>query len=523
MSQYPQHPHYSAPGRPGQPGNPGQWHPGPPQGYGPPVPPPAKGNKGARWVIVAVVVAVVVAAGAGGAWFWLRAGGAGEGLAAEAGTQLTRTVEEYFPEDWKPEGEEIAMAVGSWVDGRWWTDDHLVREMPGEVVAYKISDGSVAWRIPVAGNGSCRSSREMTPEGHVAVLRGDGMGRKAVKGCHQLTLVDITAGKELWTVELDQVGGEYANSLSQPVISGGLVHVSNGKGSQTRGLADGSPSDLKAEPTGCAATDHLGVDGVLVSWLRCRSGDEILWVLAGYDENVKPLWGWLHPEKGRKPALTGVLSVDPLTVVVYNGTKGQDIWRVEPGKGTPDAPGTHRVLLSIIAGENISLPCPTYGRSTGPSVCTAVVVGDDVLYLQSNPNGPSSRFHGIVAVDLDTGAERWHARAEGELSLSAITVDDGKLIAFQAQADLSLAKDLGHESPGVVVTVDPGNGGLTALAALPLVERGQTLETLVERGEYGTDTIEWHDGTLAILAPAVVVTSEGVGGGPGSFAGLVYS
>jgi hypothetical protein len=215
-----------------------------------------------------------------------------------------------------------------------------------------------------------------------------------------------------------------------------------------------------------------------------------------------------------------VLSLDPLVVVV-DKKGGQEIWRVKPGNGTPESPGTHSVVIS--SGEKIGQPCLGGGNSAALTVCNTVVVGDGVVYLQSNPSGISSRVHGIIAVDLETGKERWHARAEGRLSLSAITVDDGRLIAYQAQANLTVAKELGYESPGVVVAVDPGNGSLTALASLPQVEAGKQWETLVELGEYGTDTIEWHDGTLAILAPAVVVTRKGSGGGPGSFASLVYS
>jgi outer membrane protein assembly factor BamB len=317
---------------------------------------------------------------------------------------------------------------------------------------------------------------------------------------------------------VDEVGGEFPSSGSYPVIAGGLVHVASKWGAQSRAIADGSPSEQKAEPQGCTAQDYLGVDGVLVAWLRCKAGDEVLWILAGYDENVKPLWGWIHPERTpQRPELQSVLSVDPLLVVFSPDRTRQEIWRVEPGIGSPDEPGTHSVVTT--SSEKVGRPCLGADQGLGLSVCAQVVVGDGVVYLRSllDANG---RRKGIIAVDIGTGAERWHARADGELSLSPLRVDEeGRLIAYQAQSELGAEQ----ETPGVVVALDPGNGSLTALAALPMIEGGAEWEFVVENTDLGPNILEWRDGRLAFVVETVTVTKEDGGGGAGSLATLVFS
>ena len=90
-------------------------------------------------------------------------------------------------------------------------------------------------------------------------------------------------------------------------------------------------------------------------------------------------------------------------------------------------------------------------------------------------------------------------------------VDDGRLIAYQAQTD---------ESTGVVVALDPENGNPTPLAALP--PEDPNTAGVLENNDF-LEGLEWHDGRLAFLSLAVIVTRENGGGGAGSMATFVYS
>jgi outer membrane protein assembly factor BamB len=464
----------------------------------------------------------VVAAAAGGVWYWQRGGGSGAGgIAAEAGARLTLKLEDRFPEDWKPHEHAIEYSVGAHVEGRWWTEGHLVREMSDEVIAYDLANGSETWRVPVPGNGFCRASREMSPEGYVAIMRGDGFPSARGKGCHQLTLVDINAGKEVWTVELDPIAKKFPTAAAWPVIANGMVHV----GGQGRALADGSlalrPSREAANGGICDPADFYGVSGVLLAWQECIGGgrNERERALIAFGEDMKPAWKWNFPKEARDTKVLTVLSVDPLLVVVSKDRVNQEVWRVEPSTGEPDKPGKHSVVAT--SGGDIGMPC--MGGSGGLGPCSQVVVGDGVVYLQTRLEENGRQF-GVVAIDVATGKERWRARADGELSLSPFQVDeDGRLIAYQAQADTSVAKDLGYESPGVVVALDPGSGSLTALAALPQAKGKAAWENVLENTDLDANDLDWYDGHLVIRSPAIVVTKEGGGGGANSMATLIYS
>lgn len=463
--------------------------------------------------MIAVVVVVVALAAGGGVWFWQQSGDGGGGggdLAAGADTQLTLTMEEKIPDDWTPEGDEVEMSVGSWIEGRWWTDKHLVREMPDEVVAYDPATGEAAWRLPLEGNGSCPSSREVTSEGYVAILRGDGMGSKAEKGCHQLTMVDITQGKEVWTVELEKMNPNQLVGITPiPVILGDYVHLATGDGGVHLSVADGSPTQMTLVGN-CEPAAYQAIDETLISWMSCVNKErKPFYALLGWTGEMREIaWGWRHPEGGKKPVVARVLSLEPLVVVSDTRTE-QEIWRVQPGKGTVDDPGEHTVLVP--SDPKISRPCPA---STNLTQCDHVLVGDGVLYLRERLD-ENGRQHGIVAVDMETGDQRWTARAEGEASLCLIDLDEnGRPILFQPQEG---------DAAAAVVAADPKTGDLTALAGLPKVETGATGQNMVSNGDHGTGLLTWHDGTLGLLTSAVVVTKEGGGGGAGSLASLVYS
>lgn len=326
--------------------------------------------------------------------------------AAEADTQLTLTLQDTVPEDWEPEGDEVAMSAGSLIDGRWWTDQHLVREMPDEIVAYDRTTGEVAWRVPVEGSGSCRSSQEVTPAGYVAVLRGDGMGSKAEKGCHQLTVVDIAKGKEVWTVELEKMKPTAKTVGGISVIAGGYVHVVTGRGGAHHAIADGSPAEMTLVGN-CEPLAYQAIQETLISWMQCVNDDrEPFRAMLGWEGEMRQIaWGGRHPTGEKDPVVARVLSLDPLLVVSDTRT-AQEIWRV--------------------------------------------------LRRRFDENG---RRNGVVAVDTETGDQRWTASADGEATLCLVDLDEnGGPLLYQPQTD---------DSPAVVLTADPKTGDLTALAGLP--------------------------------------------------------
>lgn len=353
---YPRH------GVPGQ----AQGYPGPPgpawSGY-PPVPPPggAKPKRTGRVVAIVIVAVLLMAGAAGSVWYWQSGGDSGDsgGLAAEADQQLDLLVEEMYPEDWKPVGYDIEMTVGAWLDGHWWTEGHLVREMPEEVVAYDLADGSVAWRVPVPGNGFCRASHEQTADGLVVLLSGD-----EVDVCTRITAIDITTGTAVWSKDLPPLPGGagqgdlFPTAGQHPVIVGDNVYVSTKRGGQFFSVRDGSQPQ-QYTPGSCFTTGFRAFGDTLLSWRDCLGSEEQNLPgrhLTAFDRDQKPLWRWMFPEDETELELNGVLSVDPLVVVVQS--RGwSEVWQVEPGSDAPDDPGEHSVLVPESKMAEFMSPC----------------------------------------------------------------------------------------------------------------------------------------------------------------------
>lgn len=466
-------------------------------------------KKSKRGAVIAVVAVVLAAAAGGGAWWWLG-GGADEaadgGFAEKADTQLSTLLEERYPDDWKPDVSETHMTLGSHLDGRWLTEQHLVREMWNEVVAYDLADGSVAWRVPVPGNGACSASRDASPDGFVAIMRGEPIGATGPKPCDQLTLVDINAGKEVWTIKLEPDGANKHTVANRPVVWGEYVFVATESGGFRYGIADGAPAGRGSGS--CVGNDYATSGDTLMIWEKCPDG----WVLVGYGPDLTMRWLWKYPEEDARLA---VLSADPLIVVVTSRSNhGQQVWRVEPG--SPDDPGEHTVLVRM---EQRSLAPKPPCASTGEKVsilaeCTEAVVGDGVLYLEYALD-ENYRKKGIMALDLESGEERWRAEAGGELTLEPVSVDeDGRLIAFQSQSPDGDAR-------AAVVAIDSGTGNITPVAGLPSGQESGLTGLLANTSLTGD--IMWRDGIFVIATPGVVVADPGMGGGPGSPATVIYS
>jgi outer membrane protein assembly factor BamB len=362
----------------------------------------------------------------------------------------------------------------------------------------------------VPGNGNCRASLEQSANGYVVLLGGDEWGV-----CTRLTAVDLTAGTAAWTRDIAPIdGGAGKRDLlpagkHRPVVVGDNVYVATEQGGQMFSVLDGS-QPTPHTPSSCFTTAFLAIADTLLAKRDCASStteDRPGLHLAAFDSAQNPLWRWVLPEDETELELNGVLSVDPLVVVV-DSDDATEVWRVEPGSAAGDDPGQHTVLASTTGVGEFMRPC---GYQTTPlEPCPRALVGDGVLYLQSilDENGQQK---GMLALDLTTGEELWHARPDGELSIAPLGLDEnGRLVALQFQSP---------EQRGVVVSVAPADGSLTPLVGLPPRDQlsSDGTRNLVENSDLDEE-LSWHDGHLAFLNLAPEVTSAA-----GSPATVVYT
>jgi outer membrane protein assembly factor BamB len=483
---------------------------GPPQGPPPGMPQQPKGSKRAAVIIVA---AVALVAAAGGFWFFTRDGGSDTG----------------GDEDYNAAVEELGAAEVSWqvshtdlpstfrADDYWVTDEHLVRRLPGRVVAYDLESGDEAWEFALDGpkEDECSSSREVS-NNRVALLRrtgGDG------DVCAKLTVLDISTGKEVLTTEfptpeapskdkgLDETPPAPIRA-DTPVMFGERVVVP-GEHVRVVDLASGAEVQTPVSGGGCAMRLSGVFADVMLADMLCGKSERT-GVLRAFDANFNLLWEWKLPENetGDPLPVLGVLSVDPLVVEVGFSGHQPKLMRVDPTSG--DA-----VQLSDYGDERgtYSLACNGFGLGN----CLQAKVVDNKLVLmtavesvspgsEDAASGAQSTDHRneLVAFDLDSGEEAWRTGVKAGQVLSVVPTPDAELVAFQA-ANLNGGKAILH-------SVDPGTGKLEPLVPIgPKAHENDKLSMYVTAYGFGGDNSRavWRDGVFVLFASVLRDEDEG--------------
>ncbi|MEI8413034.1 MULTISPECIES: hypothetical protein [unclassified Kribbella] len=477
---------------------PGQQMPGQPMPWPPPGPGHRKPKSKAGLVLVALVLVVLLIGAAGGGMYYFQLGPFGSKISADR--KLEYVLQERFAANYRPtEGSDI-------LTGHWWTDKYLVRSMPNQIVAYDLANGSTAYTVDTPNHGLCKASGQQSSKGYIAVLRGT-----RTQGCRQVTVVDITNGKVVWSKNLppagaprpDLAGASYFPRLShEPAILGDRLYIPTEKGTHILKVSDGSTIGTPPDPKeGKCYTTYVDViDTTGFAYRNCsRHGGREGLHLTAFNPAGKPIYQWKLPVVGKRPwMLAGVLSANPLVVRAYNQQQSQ-IWRVDPKTGK------HNVVVDlyrISRGPAPGDPCAIAG-SDGLYDCPGQLVANDVLYLQHRL-GASTRStelrQGIAAYDVRSGKQLWLREwGEDHDVTPPIGVDgDGAPVVYL----LPKEKD-----PGAVVRVDPANSGkMTAIATLPKAKRPDS-RSLIASPEPGG--LAWHNNRLAFLRIQINVKDAG--------------
>jgi outer membrane protein assembly factor BamB len=503
----------------------GSYGPPPPPGYGPPPgwagppqgPPPQP--KGSKRVAVIIVAAVALVAAAGGFWFFTRDGSGGQGTGDK---------------DYDAAAESLGVAEVTWqvshaelpptfrADDHWVTDEHLVRRLPGRVVAYDLKSGEEAWEFALDGpsEDECHSSRGIS-NNRVALLRrtgGDG------DVCDKLTALDISTGKEVFSTEFPTPEAPSKNKdpdetppapnrADVPVMFGERVVV---PGEHVRVVDLTSGAEVQTPISGGACEmRRSGVFGdVLLADVRCDVDPKgsVEWAgrLRAFDGNFNLLWEWELPknESGDPLEVLGVLSVDPPVIELGFSGHQPKLMRVDPASG--DA-----VQLSDYGDAR-----DTYWQAcdgSGLDNCLAAKVVDNKLVLATtmksvNPGdedaapGAESTDHRneLVAFDLGTGKEVWRTGIVAGRVLSLVPTPDAELVTFQA-ANLSGGRAIVH-------SVDPGTGKLKPLMPIgPKAHENDQLIKYVTAAGFGGQNSRavWRDGVLILFSSFVRNEDEG--------------
>jgi outer membrane protein assembly factor BamB len=442
----------------------------------PPAPAGAPPRRPSRLVLLVTVVALLVGVAVGG-WLVLS------GSSPLAGTRAEQ--------DWAAATDEVGAARELWrvpqgnapqaqgVDDHWVTDTHLVRRLPGRVAAYDLATGAVAWEFPLSGPeiDNCPSSQQQL-RNRVALLRAGGDGENE---CGSVTVLDISTGAEVFTIELPPIERKNVAVGDVPVMFGGFVLVGSEAGGHLINADTGERVPV-ADEGQCREDAYAVVGDHLLAKVSCRprlGSDLALSGLRAYDADLKELWSWKAPTEGDGEPLEikNVHSVEPLVVELYRKSADSlEFLRVDRETGE-----SVTLLTQAFVSRDNAYYAPCDGR--GIAHCEDARIADGKLILTTVPEKIDPRADGsylgmgnteyrseLVALDLGTGKEVWRTGIVEGRALSLVATTDGSVAAYQSANN--------NDVPGLLMAVDAATGALSPL--LPIGEEAHADEGLVE-------------------------------------------
>ncbi|MEV7064800.1 PQQ-binding-like beta-propeller repeat protein [Streptomyces collinus] len=477
-------------GQPGY-GQPGYGQPGFGQqpGYGYPqqaMPhPPQAGQPGGgkklnaqMLIIVAAVVAIALIIGGG---VWYASSGKDEGKQNDTAGQSggtggtdddnggTTSGKEKAPSDpsakvlFQVPAPEVKNDSTVVVSGSWLTDKAYVKSGIARIVGYDRDKGGELWKIPLAGP-VCQASRHVTDDNLTAVLYQPAMPTKAdpSHGCSQIALIDLDAGKRLWTKTVKT--GDQLINFDNITLSGKTVAV----GSTSGGAAFDVSGKLLWSPKpgdSCYDAGYGGGDK-LVAVRKCGSYDQRQLHIQTIDPKSGKVISEYKMTEGIEYA--SIVSTNPLVVAADVGDSAGDGSGISDFFSIDSRTGKLRTRISA-PGEQFAARCEGITRV---EACNLLAVGNDRLYLPTEEHdgtGKYSQTNEIVAFDLATGKQTGQRADAGDgYTISPLRMDGGNLIAYKRPP---------YDKGGQVVSISGTGFKETTLLQNPATDAVRDVET----------------------------------------------
>ncbi|GHB41359.1 hypothetical protein GCM10010331_30830 [Streptomyces xanthochromogenes] len=476
----PQQGGYGYPGQPPTQPNPyaqtqqgGYGYPGQPQYPGAPMPPQGGGGKnpfkGRPALIVAAAVAGLLVVG-GGVYLATSGGGdkkpvadkshgaapsgspsvdegdgKGTGRAGSDGG-INSGIKPGEAPVWLLENETALTQNGAEQYGPWRLGDVVVKAMYKEVVGYGAADGKQKWKVPL-DTPICGAPHDTTSDGKIAfgVLENNDKDAK----CNQVQMVDLAAAKAGWKVTVKKENLFDAMVTFDMAISGNTVAVGRMGNASAYSMADGK--QLFGTPkTGNCGADSFAGGPRLIAVGTCRDPNN-----TDMDAPQSELIQELDPATGKTKwnfqyekgwSIQRIYSMDPL--VVY-ATKDKKSWNIS----TFTADG--KLRSQVDSKSQLTANCSGLGIVDRQlQDCSGTAADANTLYISTEGKDSSElgvgRSNDIVAIDLGTGKEKWHAAAPTGRMAQPLAVEDGKVVLYI---------EPGIDEEGAAVATLPTAGG----------------------------------------------------------------
>ncbi|MFD9824614.1 outer membrane protein assembly factor BamB family protein [Streptomyces violascens] len=509
-----QQPGYGHPGQPPTGPNPyaqtqqgGYGYPGQPQYPGAPVPGQGGGKnpfKGKPGMIVAAAVAGLLVIG-GGAYFMFSGSGDdkkpvadkshgaqpsgspsvdkgdGKGNGGSDSNDINAGIKDGEARVWLHENETPLTQNGAEQYGPWRLGDVVVKAMYKEIVGYAVGDGKEKWKASL-DTPICSAPHDTTADGKI-VFGVQENNTKDAK-CNQLQMVDLAAGKAGWKVPVPSeglfdimVGGDMA-------ISGNTVVLARMGGASGFSVTDGKK--LYGTPkTGNCRSDAFAGGPKLISVGTCSDPNNTSMdapqseLLQELDPATgKPKWNYQY-DKGW--SIRRVYSMDPL--VVYATNKDKKTWNISTF--TPDG----KIRSQVDSKSQLTANCSGFGIVDRQlQDCSGTAADANTLYISTEGKDSGDlgvgRSNDVVAIDLGTGKEKWHAAAPKGRMMQPLAVEGGNVVLYI---------EPGIEDTGAAIATLPQTGGTPTITLQSPSAAGST-----ERNFYGP-RMAWAGGRFFML------------------------
>ncbi|MFF7895109.1 PQQ-binding-like beta-propeller repeat protein [Streptomyces sp. NPDC007907] len=429
-------------------------------------------------IIVAAVVAIALIIGGG---VWYASSGKDEGRENDTAGQTggtggtdddnggTTSGKEKAPSDpsakvlFQVPAPEVKNDSTVVVSGSWLTDKAYVKSGIAQIVGYDRDKGSALWKLPLAGP-VCQASRHVTDDNLTAVLYQPAMPTKAdpSHGCSQIALIDLDAGKRLWTKTVKS--GDQLVNFDNITLSGKTIAV----GSTSGGAAfDVSGKQLwSPKPTDSCYDAGYGGGDKLVAVRKCGPYDQRQLHIQTIDPKSGKVISEYKMTEGIEYA--SIVSTNPLVVAADVGDSAGDGSGISDFFSIDSKTGKLRTRISA-PGEQFAARCEGITRV---EACNLLAVGNDRLYLPTEEHdgtGKYSQTNEIVAFDLATGKQTGQRADAGDgYTISPLRMDGGNLIAYKRPP---------YDKGGQVVSIAGGSFKETTLLQNPATDSVRDVET----------------------------------------------
>ncbi|MGC9494789.1 PQQ-binding-like beta-propeller repeat protein [Streptomyces sp. WG7] len=481
-------PPYGQPGQPGHPGQPGYGYPQATVPMQAQAGAPGGGRKinAQMAIIVSAVVAIALIIG-GGVWYAGSAGkdddkndtasssggNGGKGGTDEKGGEggTSSEGEEKVPAD--PASKVLfqvpAPAVSKEddsvdVSGSWLTDKVYAKSGIAEIVGYDPDKGSKKWTIKLGGP-VCTASRHVTDDNKTVIVHQPAMPTKAEPshGCSQVALIDLDAGRTLWT----KTAGDRPISFNNVTISGGTVAAGSNDGGVAWDIAKGNVLWSPKTADTCQDAGYGGGEK-LVAVRRCGTYDAQELKI----QTIAPKSGKVISEypmaKGIEYA--SIVSTNPLVVAADVGKSAGDGSGISDFFSIDNKTGKLRARI-LAPGDQFAAECDGI---TEVEHCSGLAVGNDRLYIpteehESGGGESYSQTNEVVAFDLATGKQTGQRADAGvDHTIIPLRMDGANVIAYKRPP---------YDKGGQIVSIDGGTFKQTKLLENPATEAVRDVET----------------------------------------------